>query len=357
MAHTKTALDPTFLGHQFQAGPWLRLFLIPVALGFIVGGAWVGTWITVIGGALVGTSTLITVLYPERDVFRAFGMSAARARQQLLIITVPIVLFTVAMYATFVPRPVIAATGSLVSVAIGVILVSDHGAVGDKTQARDQNGSTIKKRGTLPFQAMWRQNLIWAAVSGLALAVTVAVSGQISNDTVSGIVAAAPVLAFFGMFGQQVFEGGNSPLVAKSFGFPRRLWAAHVLGVSVVSGLLIGALGGGVAMLIEQHNADLAWHPFIVIAAAVAGFCVFTAGAAVKGTAFSWIVAFLLWFGINDVMRLEEATITGPLSIGVLVVSALIALIGAVCIALYAAGRTNVTPSNMQRIAGLKNAR
>lgn len=357
MAATKTTLNPAFLWHQFKAGPWLRLLLVPVGLAFIVGGAWVGTWLAVIGGAFIGTSTLITVLYPAQDVFRAFGMNAARARQQLLIVAVPIVLFAVAMYAILVPRPIIALAGSLTSLIIGAIFVSDHGAVGDQSRAGKMHGRSLRDRGTLAFQAIWRKTLIWAAISGLTMAATVAVSGLISNVTVSSMIASAPVLVFFGWFGQQAMQGGVSPLVAKSFGLRRREWAGHVIGVSVVSGIVIGAIACGITMLLPLDIPDIAWHPFIDIAVAVSGFSVFTAGTAVKGKRFSWIVAFLLWFGVRDILRFEEATIMGPLSIGVLVISTVIALIGVACLALYVGGSTNITPANMQRIAGLNNGR
>lgn len=355
MDNQMTSLNARFFWHQFKAGPWLRLLLIPVGLAFIVGGAWVGTWLAVICGALIGTSTLITVLYPEQGVFRAFGMNAARARQQLLIVAVPTVVFAVTMYAVFVPRPIIALAGSLTSLVIGAIFVVDHGAVGDQDHAVGMTGRRIRDRGTLPFQAIWRKTLIWAVAIGLALAIAVAASGFIANEMLASFIASAPVLVFFGWFGWQVFEGGVSPLVAKSFGLPRSQWASHVVGVSVVSGVLVGTIAGGVSMLVPLNNPDIAWHPFMDVAVAISGFSVFTAGTAVKGKRFSWIAAFLLWFGVRDILRFEEATIMGPLSIGVLVVSTVIALIGVVCLALYVGGSTNITPATMQRIAGLNN--
>lgn len=356
MANTKTALDSVFFWHQFKAGPWPRILLIPVGLAFIVGGAWVGTWLAVIGGALIGTSTLIIVVYPEQDAFRAFGMNAARARQQLLIVAVPIVVFAVTMYAVFVPRPIIALAGSLTSLVIGAIFVVDHGAVGDQDYAVGMTGRRIRDRGTLPFQAIWRKTLISSVAIGLALAIAVAASGFIANEMLASFIASAPVLVFFGWFGQQVFQGGVSPLVAKSFGLPRSQWATHVVGVSAASGVLVGTIAGGVSMLLPLNNPDISWHPFIAIAVAVSGFSVFTAGTSVRGKRFSWIVAFLLWFGVRDILRFEEATIMGPLSIGVLAVSAVVALIGVVCLALYVEGSTNITSANMQRIAGLNNS-
>lgn len=357
MAHAKTALNPSFLWHQLKAGRWMRLLLIPVGLAFIAGGAWVGTWFAVIGGAFIGTSTLITILYPEQDVFRAFGMTAARARQQMLIVTVPVVVFATTMYAVFVPRPVIAVTGSLTSAAIGAIYVTEHGAVGDQSHAGEVNGRNIKQRETLAFQAIWRKTLIWATAIGLALAAAVAVSQFVANDTVSSLIASFPVLVFFGSYGQQAFQGGLSPLAAKSFGLPRSRWAGHVAGVSVASGLVVGAIAGGASMLLPLNDPDIAWHPFLAVAVAVSGFSLFTAGTAIKGKEVSWIAAFLLWFGVRDVLRFEEATIMGPLSVGVLAVSALLALIGAICLVLYVGGRTDITPDNMQRIAGLNNGR
>lgn len=354
MAAQMTSLNARFLWHQFKAGPWLRLLLIPFGLLFIFGGAWVGTWLSVMGGAFIGTSTLITTFYPEQEAFRAYGMNAARARQQLLLVTVPVILLAVVANVVFVPLPAIAAAGALTSAVMGAIFVTTHGAVGDQSTTGDQEGRAIKPSVSLPFQAVWRKSLIWATVAGIVFAAAIAVSAFISNETLALFVASVPVLAFFARFGQESVRGGISPLVARSYGMTRKQWVAHVAGVSAVSGLLLGGIAGAVTMLLTLDNPDVAGHPFVVVCVAVFAFCLFVASLAYKAPTLTLMAAFLLWFGIRDLLRFEEATIMGPLSIGVLVVSAVITLVGAANIALYLSGRSNITPSNMERMGGMR---
>lgn len=352
MAATKTALDTTFLWHQFKAGSRLRFLLMPIALVFLVAGAWVGSWTAVIGGSLIGTLTTLEALYPEKNLFRALGMNAARARSQLLIVTAPVVVTAGLMYLIFVPG-VKGVTGALIAAFCGLVFVATHDAVGDQARLGETESQRIRPSGSLLVQTMWWPPMIGAVIGGAALALTTFISTFLDNSTLSSIVRALPVLLFFFWFGTEASTGGHSPLVAHSYGFTRKTWAVHALLVSIASGAIFGVIAAAGSILLPIDPAGVKTHAFIVVSIAVAAFGIFCAGTGSKASAFTPAAGFLLWFGVRDLLQFGQGAQSGRSSFAVLAISAGVALIGLVLIALYISGKINLTTDNIRRMSSV----
>mgnify|MGYP007046616525 CR=1 FL=1 len=350
MAVTMTALDAPFFWHQFKAGSRWRLLLLPIALIFLISGAWVGSWTTVVAGSLIGSWTLLDGLYPEKSIFRALGMNAARARSQLLMVAAPVVIAAALSYLLFVPG-MKGVTGALIAATCGVLFVATHDAVGDQARYGEVESSHIRPSGSLLVQAMWWPTLLGAAIAGAGLSLAIYLAGFIENDTFSSIVAALPVLFFFMWLGTETVMSGLSPLVAHSYGLTRKAWAVHVLAVSVGAGAILGVIASAGSILLPIDHVDVQPEVFILVAVTVVAFGVFAAGTVSKAKALFPAAGFLLWFGVRDLLRFEETA--GRVPLGLLIVSAAVALVGCVFIALYVAGKINLTHDNIRSMSSV----
>lgn len=349
MSVTMTALDAPFFWHQFKAGSRWRLLLLPIALIFLIGGAWVGSWTAVVAGSLIGSLTLLDGLYPEKNIFRALGMNAARARSQLLMVTA-------GRYCRSIDLPSLCArhegvTGALIAATCGVLFVATHDAVGDQARYGEVESTHIRPSGPLLVQAMWWPTLLGAAIAGAGLSLAIYLAGFIENDTFSSILAALPVLFFFMWLGTETVTSGLSPLVAHSYGFTRKAWAVHVLAVSVGAGAILGVIASAGSILLPIDHVDVQPEVFILVAVTVVAAGVFAAGTVSKAKALFPAAGFLLWFGVRDLLRFEETA--GRVPLGLLMVSSAVALVGCVFIALYVAGKINLTHDNIRSMSSV----
>lgn len=243
--NTMTHLDHNFLWFQFKAGPGLRFLQLPVIPLFYLVFAFTDWWAWL--GSLLCCVTVTNLLIPEPKVFRAYGMNRARARQQVLLVVVPVALLVAGAFAQ-VASPLSSAVGALLgAVFFLATCLHEEGNGGRETIGR------LYLPGKLE---------IVAVLAGALAGVLYGLCAQMGPEWLAAIVPAIPLLAYWTWAAS---DGLTSAAVAQAYGRTRKRWAGTLVLKVVVSQALIAVTGALAALLID---ATLPRSPFALFAIA-----------------------------------------------------------------------------------------
>lgn len=226
-----THLDRDFLWFQFKAGPGLRFLQLPVIPLFYLVFAFTDWWAWL--GSLLCCVTVTNLLIPEPKVFRAYGMNRARARQQVLLVVVPVALLVAGAFAQ-VASPLSSAVGALLG-AVFFLATCLH---------EEGNGG----RETIGRLYLPRKLEIVAVLAGALAGVLYGLFAQVGPGWLAAIVPAIPLLAYWTW---AAGDGLTSAAVAQAYGRTRKRWARDTVVKAVVSQVLIAGSGVLVVLLID----------------------------------------------------------------------------------------------------------
>lgn len=243
--NTMTHLDRDFLWFQFKAGPGLRFLQLPLIPLFYLVFAFTDWWAWL--GSLLCCVTVTNLLIPEPKVFRAYGMNRARARQQVLLLVIPVALLVAGAFAQ-VASPLKSAVGAL----LGAVFFLATCLQGGERESRETIG-----RLYLPGKLE-----IFAVLAGALTGVLYGLFAKVGPEWVAAIVPAIPLLAYWTWAAS---DGFASAAASQAYGRTRKRWAGTLVLKVVISQALIAVSGALAALLID---ATLPRFPFALFAIA-----------------------------------------------------------------------------------------
>lgn len=317
--------------HQFKAGPRWRFFAIGLFAALMsIGPLFLSQVLAVLAPGIAATMWFL-VFDPETDFAQSYGLTRGQALGIFVVGAIPAGLFS------SVPALMRGdAAGILGAVlAWATIAVMTYGSLPNREPSRRNAATRTRFSGSsLEFQLFWRSPLAWALGAGLAVGIAAAVGRSIGHETLRQVLIALPV---FVMWFALLSARGLQPATARSLGMTRKAWASRCFAVAAGVHLVFLAVAGSIYLLIDAPLNPL------LIATAVSAIVVFASHALMPTTEFvSFALPIMFFFPMRMVLDpLVPADRDELIATAVLSAIALVASL--VVMALYVAGRVNVS--------------
>ena len=332
---TLTALRPGFFAHQFRAG--FGLWTIPVALFGLVcgfGGPFLGGWLACTIGPAVGVLMLMSALVPNPEAFQTYGMNAARQRQQMALPLVPVA-GSILIWLWVMQQNLQAVAGTLAVLVVSswFFIITEPPAKAQETRS----GKLFALKATKPLtrQLYWEPALVLGLAMGLASSLFLGLY-VLWPEQVTHYLITVPFFVFWVAW-FWLLRARASRETAKTYGLTRRFWVSHVTSAGLASSLLLI-----VGMLPGLLLIDVPLPPLITLyLIGLASTLLLLIGGAHHGALLAIMVTVLMWAPMREVTRAYVEGTT-PFATGVLIMSAVAAVLGVIGIARCLNGASNV---------------
>lgn len=318
--------------HQFKAGPWWRFVAIGLFAAFMsLAPLFVSPLLAMLTPAIAATLWFLVFL-PVTDFAQSYGLTRAQARRIFAIGAVPAGLLASAAALTRLDAAGILGAGLAWVVIAAMVGTSLPNGEPKKRRGASQLGRF--KGSSLEATLFWRRPLLWGLVAGLAVGAATAIGRGMNNETLRQVLIGFPLLVlWFALLGAP----GLQPATARSLGMTRKAWASRCFTVAVGVNLVFLAVAGSMLLLIDAPLTPL------ITTTAVSAVVVFASHALMPTTEFlSFAVPILFFFPTRTVLD-PLVTADRDEYIATAVLAAIALAAGLVVLALYVAGRINIT--------------
>lgn len=332
----------TMFWHQFKAGPWWRFVAVGLFAAFMsLAPIFASPLLAMLTPAIAATLWFLVFL-PATDFAQSYGLTRGQARRIFAFGAVPAGLLASVPALTRLDAGGI--LGAILAWVVTAAMVANSLPNGEPKRRGTGINRSLFRGSSLEFALFWRRPLLWGLVAGLAVGAATLIGRSIDNETVRQVLIAFPILVLWFALNS---APGLQPTTARSLGLTRRTWARRCATVAIGVNLVFALAAGSILMLIDAPLTPLA--TITGMSAAV----VFASHALMPTMEFfSFALPIMFFFPTR--LLLDPLPAAGRDEyIAVAVLSGIALVAGVTVLALYVAGRVNVSRGS-ERFFGTK---
>ncbi|MEH0147938.1 hypothetical protein V6D40_09755 [Corynebacterium sp. Q4381] len=317
--------------HQFKAGPWWRFVAVGLFAAFMsLAPIFASPLLAMLTPAIAATLWFLVFL-PDTAFAQSYGLTRAQARRVFAFGAVPAGLLASVPALTRLDAGGV--LGAALAWLVTAAMVGTSLPNGEPKRRIGGEGARFKG-SSLEFPLFWRLPLAWGLGSGLAVGLAAWIGRGIGHETIRQVLIAFPVIVmWFALLGAP----GLQPATVRSLGMTRKAWASRCFAVAIGVNLVFLAAAGSIWMLIDAPLTPLA------TTTAISAAVVFASHALMPTTEFVAFALPVLFFFPTRMMLDPLVPADRDALIATAVLGAIAVVAGLVVMALYVAGRVNVS--------------